>query len=100
VAFRLEREEEIGPQLRALGVGRFDIKCVVLTHLHVAHEGGLAPFPTTDILVSPGELRAARGLLGRLRGYLPNRWPAWFDPKPLDLAPEVFGSVGATQTGI
>jgi len=97
VAFRLEREEEIGPQLRALGVGRFDIKRVVLTHLHVDHDGGLAHFPNTEILVSPGELRAARGWLGRLRGYLPNRWPTWFDPKPLDLAPEELGPFSASK---
>ena len=32
VAFRIDREEEIGPQLRALGIGPRDVKRVVLTH--------------------------------------------------------------------
>lgn len=26
-----------------------------------------------------------------MRGYLPNRWPSWFDPAPIDLLPEPFG---------
>jgi glyoxylase-like metal-dependent hydrolase (beta-lactamase superfamily II) len=35
--------------------------------------------------------------LGRLRGYLPNRWPTWFDPKPLELAPEELGPFSASK---
>jgi glyoxylase-like metal-dependent hydrolase (beta-lactamase superfamily II) len=91
VEFRIEREEEIGPQLRALGIGPRDVKRVVLTHLHVDHDGGLAHFPATDILVAGGELRTARGWLGRARGYLPNRWPSWFDPILLELPREPYG---------
>lgn len=97
VAFRLDGEEEVGPQLRALGIGPRDVTRVVLTHLHVDHDGGLAHFPNTEILVSRGELRTASGWMGRLRGYLPNRWPRWFDPVPLDLAPEAFGPFWASR---
>jgi N-acyl homoserine lactone hydrolase len=97
VEFRLERDEEIGPQLRARGIGSRDVTRVVLTHLHVDHDGGLAHFPNTEILVSRGELRTARGWMGRLRGYLPNRWPRWFDPAPLDLVPEAFGPFVASR---
>src|SRR6266436_1492178 len=61
VAFRIDREEEIGPQLRALGIGSRDVKRVVLTHLHMDHDGGLAHFPQSEILVAPGELRTASG---------------------------------------
>ena len=57
VEFRLERDEEIGPQLRGLGIGPRDVTRVILTHLHVDHDGGLAHFPNTEILVSRGELR-------------------------------------------
>jgi glyoxylase-like metal-dependent hydrolase (beta-lactamase superfamily II) len=91
VAFQIEREEEIGPQLRALGIGPSDVKKVVLTHLHMDHDGGLAYFPHSVILAAPGELREASGMAGRIRGYLPNRWPSWFDPLPLDLAAEPLG---------
>jgi glyoxylase-like metal-dependent hydrolase (beta-lactamase superfamily II) len=97
VAFRIERDEEIGPQLRTLGIGPRDVKRVVLTHLHCDHDGGLAHFPQTEIFVSRGELRMARGWMGRARGYLPNRWPSWFDPVPLDLLAEPCGPFAASR---
>ena len=84
VMFRIEPDEELGPQLRALGIAPHDVTRVVLTHLHIDHDGGLAHVPHREILVPRGELRSASGWMGRLRGYLPNRWPSWFDPVPLD----------------
>lgn len=97
VNFQIEREQEIGPQLRALGIGQGDINLVVLTHLHMDHDGGLGHFPNTKILVARAELESARGWRGMLRGYLPNRWPTWFDPEPLDLDPEPFGPFRASK---
>ncbi len=91
VEFRIEREEEIGPQLVALGIGPHDVMRVVLTHLHMDHDGGLAHFPNSEILVAPGELHNASGWRGRMGGYLPDQWPSWFDPFPLALGPEPFG---------
>jgi N-acyl homoserine lactone hydrolase len=97
VEFRIDREEEIGLQLSALGIGPRDVKRVVLTHLHMDHDGGLAHFPHSEILVSQGELRVASGWGGRMRGYLPNRWPSWFDPTPLNLSDGPFGPFGASK---
>ncbi len=97
VVFRIDREQEIGPRLRALGIGPRDVKRVILTHLHMDHDGGLAHFPDSEILAAPGELKTASGFAGRLRGYLPQRWPSWFDPKPLDLAAEKFGPFSASR---
>jgi N-acyl homoserine lactone hydrolase len=91
VRFDVEPDEEAGPRLRALGVGAADVKRIVLTHMHVDHDAGLAAFPTSEILVSPGELEIASGLAGRLRGYLPERWPKSFDPKPLVLKSAAYG---------
>jgi glyoxylase-like metal-dependent hydrolase (beta-lactamase superfamily II) len=97
VAFRIEPEEEIGPQLRARGIGLRDVRLVVLTHLHMDHDGGLVHFPNSEILVPRGELSVARGWAGALRGYLPNRWPSWFDPVPLDLPAQSYGPFAASK---
>jgi N-acyl homoserine lactone hydrolase len=83
VRFDIEPEQEVGPQLRGLGIGAGDVKTVVLTHLHVDHDGGLAHFPHSRILAEHGEIARAAGIRGALLGYLPSRWPAWFDPQPL-----------------
>ena len=91
VRFDIEPDEEAGPQLRAIGIRSGDVRRVVLTHLHIDHDGGLGAFPTSEVLVSPGELRRASGIAGRLRGYLPQRWPKQFDPKPLALDGGAYG---------
>jgi glyoxylase-like metal-dependent hydrolase (beta-lactamase superfamily II) len=84
-------EEEIGPQLERLGIRPSDVRWVVLTHLHTDHAGGLHHFPHNEILVARGDLEVASGLRGRLRGYPNNRFPRWFDPTLVDLAPVPYG---------
>lgn len=71
----VEPQDEIGPQLERRGVGARDVPTVVLTHFHTDHAGGLHHFPHSRILVNEADLRAARGLGGRLRGYLPSHDP-------------------------
>jgi N-acyl homoserine lactone hydrolase len=97
VRFDVEPDQEAGPQLRAIGIGAADVKRIVLTHMHIDHDGGLAAFPTSEILVSPGELEIASGLAGRLRGYLPQRWPRSLDPKPLALDGASYGPFARSQ---
>jgi N-acyl homoserine lactone hydrolase len=74
-----------------------------MTHLHTDHAGGLHHFPHNEILVSGTELEYAKGLRGRLRGYVNKPWPAWFDPTLIDLPPTQFGPFAAslplTQAG-
>jgi N-acyl homoserine lactone hydrolase len=86
-------DQEIGPQLERLGLSPADVRWVVLTHLHTDHAGGLAHFPDSEILVSRTELRHASGALGRVRGYLPNRWPHWFAPTPVDVTGDALGPI-------
>ena len=83
VRFDIEPEQEVGPQLRGLGIGARDVKTVVLTHMHIDHDGGLAHFPRSRILGSAGEIARASGIAGAMLGYLPKRWPKWFAPEPL-----------------
>ncbi len=80
VEFRVRPAEEIGPQLRDRWLDPRDVRTVVLTHLHTDHAGGLHHFPDSEVLVHRDALAAASGMMGRLRGYLPNRWPYWLEP--------------------
>ena len=84
-------EEEIGPQLRALGFAPADVRWVLLTHFHTDHAGGLPHFPRSEILVSRTEYQAACGFRGQMSGYLPQHWPTWFAPRLIDFAPQPFG---------
>lgn len=77
--------EEIGPRLARLGIEPGDVRWVVVTHLHTDHAGGLYHFPHSEILVSRAEMKAASGLLGRMRGYVNNRFPRWLHPTIIDL---------------
>jgi glyoxylase-like metal-dependent hydrolase (beta-lactamase superfamily II) len=103
VRFDIEPEQEVGPQLRRLGIDARDVKTVVLTHLHIDHDGGLAHFPHSRILASGDEIARTAGIAGALQGYLPNRWPKWFDPEPLAWQPSSFGpfkrSMALTKAG-
>ena len=45
VRFDIEPDEEAGPQLRAIGIGSGDVRRVVMTHLHIDHDGGLGGVP-------------------------------------------------------
>lgn len=89
-------DEEIGPQLRLLGIDPIDVRLVVLTHLHTDHAGGLGHFPTADVIVSRGEFAAASGMRGKVNGYLPHRWPHWFSPRLVDVEGEPLGPFPAT----
>lgn len=91
VRFDVRPEQEIGPQLRERGIEPGDVRKLVLTHLHTDHSGGLEHFPDTEIMVSSAELKVASGTMGRLRGFLPNRWPSWFEPTTFEPRPEPFG---------
>jgi glyoxylase-like metal-dependent hydrolase (beta-lactamase superfamily II) len=94
--FYVCQDDEIGPQLRRLGIGPRDVRRVVLTHLHTDHAGGLAHFPASEIIISRGEYRLASGPLGRIQGYLPQRWPAWLQPRLIDFLPLSLGPFPAS----
>lgn len=94
--FRLARFE-LGPgdeaaiQIAARGFDTKEIQWVVLTHLHTDHIGGLAAFSEADVLVAHAEWKAAQGLGGRLRGYLPQRWPKGLRPRVINFAGPAIG---------
>lgn len=82
--FELGPHDEAHAQLRVAGADPHDVRWVVLTHLHTDHAGGIAAFAHAEVLVARAEWERAAGLRGRLRGYLPERWPADLEPTLVD----------------
>jgi glyoxylase-like metal-dependent hydrolase (beta-lactamase superfamily II) len=91
-------EQEIGPQLRALGFSPGDVRWVVLTHFHTDHAGGLAHFAANEVVSSRIDYRFSRGLLGKARGFLPQHWPQGFAPTLTDFPDAPFGPFPASTT--
>lgn len=73
--FELDAGDEVAAQLEARGVAPTSVERVVLSHLHTDHMGGVGAFAHAEIVVGELEWRCAQGLRGRLRGYIPGRWP-------------------------
>jgi glyoxylase-like metal-dependent hydrolase (beta-lactamase superfamily II) len=99
----VEPSEEIGPRLEELGFSPSHVRWVVMTHLHTDHAGGLAHFSNSEILISQLEFRIASGRMGKVRGFLPHRWPEWLAPRLFELEPTPFGpfprSLPVTEAG-
>jgi len=89
--FELGSEDEAVAQLRGAGVEADAVRWVVLSHLHTDHVGGLAPFASSEIVVTRTEWERAVGLRGRLRGYLPQYWPPAANPRPIDFSDPPIG---------
>jgi N-acyl homoserine lactone hydrolase len=91
-------EQEIGPQLRALGFSTSDVRWVVVSHFHTDHAGGLAHFPDSEIVASKADYEFSRGFMGKARGFLPQRWPEWFAPRLIEPGATPFGPFPASTT--
>jgi N-acyl homoserine lactone hydrolase len=92
VRFHVRPEDEIGVQLKKMGVSSKDVKKVILTHLHTDHAGGLHDFPDSTIHVNMPEYKRTRGFQGQIDGYIPQRFPKWFSPQPIEFDGGAFGS--------
>jgi glyoxylase-like metal-dependent hydrolase (beta-lactamase superfamily II) len=74
VQMDIKSHEEIGPQLKAMGIGQKDVKKVILTHFHTDHAGGLHHFPDS--------------------------WPKWFNPTSISFNYVKFGPFEKSYTRI
>jgi N-acyl homoserine lactone hydrolase len=84
VRFHVKPEEEIGVQLKQMGIDSNDVTRVILTHLHTDHAGRLHDFPHSTIHVNMPEYQRAHGFRGQIDGYLLHRMPNWFSPQPIE----------------
>lgn len=89
--FELGPQDEVAPQLRSRGLEPQQVRRVVLSHLHTDHVGGLDAFTHADVVVSRVEWQRATGVGGRIRGYLPQYWPASIEPTLVDFEGPAFG---------
>ena len=91
VRFHVKPEQEIGVQLKQMGISPKDVKKVILTHMHTDHAGGLHHFPESQIYVNMPEYKRTRGFRRQVDGYLSHRMPAWFSPQPIVFDSKSFG---------
>jgi hypothetical protein len=59
--------------------------------MHIDHDAGLKDLPHSEVVAAPGKIKIASSFAGQIQGYLPQRWPKGFDPKPLTFDTERFG---------
>ena len=83
VRFHVKPEQEIGIQLKQMGIGSKDVRKVILTHMHTDHAGGLHHFPESKIYVNIPEYKRTLGFQGQVIGYVPHRMPAWLSPNAI-----------------
>lgn len=83
VKMDVSRDQEIDRQLARYDVDAAEVDTVILTHFHTDHAGGLYHFPNSEILVPKTDYRQASGVMGRMRGYLPQHWESWFNPSEI-----------------
>jgi glyoxylase-like metal-dependent hydrolase (beta-lactamase superfamily II) len=85
-------DQEIDQQLRKYDLEPSDVDTVVLTHFHTDHAGGLYHFENSRILVPGTEYNEAKGIMGQMRGYLPQHWMDWFAPEEIAFRNLTYGS--------
>jgi N-acyl homoserine lactone hydrolase len=91
VRFHVKPEQEIGAQLKQMGITPKDVRKVILTHMHTDHAGGLHHFPESQIYVNMPEYKRTLGFQGQVIGYIPQRMPAWLSPTAIVFDKKGFG---------
>jgi N-acyl homoserine lactone hydrolase len=76
--FYFNREQEIDKQLLKFNINSYDVKRVILTHLHIDHVDGLKHFKNSKIIVNKLEWENSFG-------DLPKLYPYWFKPELVEL---------------
>lgn len=80
---RMEADQAVAAQLRALAIAAADVGVVVMTHLHSDHASGISEFPDSTFVVSAKEWEAA-GRGGAASGYFRRQFDHAFDWRTLD----------------
>lgn len=93
--YRIEAGKDLVSQLRERRLTPYDIRVVVLTHLHVDHASGIDAFPQAKFVVSATEWEAATaGSLPRLHHYNRSHYDFAFEFFTVDFDGERIESYG------
>lgn len=95
--FLVTPDEEIGPQLRSLGIPPNEVRWVVLTHAHFDHTDGLNYFPNSEIVIS----RKEHDDVFRYRSAhfaFPSKWSSELRWRPIDYVPQPVAAFGRSFT--
>lgn len=83
--FAVAPEDELGPQLRGLGLDPAEVKWAVLSHFHSDHMGGMFHLTSAEFLISTTDW-------GGHQGALLCRVPDWVEPTLVDYADSAIGA--------
>lgn len=100
--FHIQPEDEIGAQLRRVGIPAGDVRKVLITHCHFDHTQALYHFPNAEVIFARNEyndIQRARSARFDFPGY----WPSSIKPRLIDYRPQRIGpfteSYQVTQAG-
>jgi N-acyl homoserine lactone hydrolase len=82
--WKMEPDQAIPDQLRALGKQASDVKLVVMTHLHLDHASGMSQFPDATFVFSKQEWERANEPRSVTSGYVTSHFDHAFDYRLLD----------------
>lgn len=100
--WHIQPEQEVGAQLRDVGIAPEDVCWVIVTHAHFDHTSALYTFPRSEIIFSRKEYEDVTRFRSAHFAF-PSKWPRWLKPRLIDYAPEAIGpfeqSYTLTQAG-
>jgi N-acyl homoserine lactone hydrolase len=96
--FDVKPEDEIGPGMKRMGLSPDDVRWVVVTHMHTDHAGGLHHFPKAEILITRQEYAVTKGFVGKVNGYLNNRFPTWLNRRLIDFEAKPYETFSHSHT--
>jgi N-acyl homoserine lactone hydrolase len=94
VKLQVQPETDLEHQLKNLSINpKKDVQCVIQTHLHGDHVGGIGGFGSTPILVSKIEWQGMQGVSGWLTRQIAKvTIPITFNPSIVEFTSNPFGS--------
>jgi N-acyl homoserine lactone hydrolase len=100
--FDVAPEDEIGAQMRRLGLPPEEVRWLIQTHAHFDHTDALYYFPNSRILFSRKEYEDVTTYRSAHFAF-PSKWPHWLKPQLVDYVPQAVGpfsqSFTVTQAG-